>query len=161
MKKKGQTAELIANINKALEDDPENKILLSKKEELEESLKRNKFNAVKKEYNGKTYDSKREALMARCLDEAGLLYAEQVTFEVIPQLKFDGKTVARTSIKIDFVIEGMYIVDVKGTVLPQFWIKFKMLMHSAGEDFEYYMPKTDKEVIDLVAKFVKNKEEYA
>lgn len=98
----------------------------------------NKFNAAKTEYNGRKYDSKREAAKAEELDMfkmAGQIvsWEPQVDFTVFPKWrdKRTGKIHRAIKYRADFFVKWAdgteEVIDIKGFVTPVFKIKWKML----------------------------------
>lgn len=101
-----------------------------------------KFHAKKTVYNGKTYDSKREAQRAEeleCMEASGMIsnIREQVPFELQPAYTNNkGKKIRPIIYIADFVYEqdGQTIVeDVKGVKTKEYMLKKKM--------FEYKYPE--------------------
>lgn len=99
--------------------------------------KRNKFNAVKKEANGRLYDSTHEskrALDLQWLQELGdisdLQY--QVPFELVPKQTGEAAVIYRA----DFVYmdkDGKRVVeDAKGHRTPEYRIKRKLMLYVHG-----------------------------
>jgi hypothetical protein len=95
------------------------------------SLRRNKYNAAKTEFDGKVYDSKKEAARAaelKLLQKAGeiMAFAEQVTFLLPAGVKYIA----------DFVIIGndlsVTVEDVKGFKTDVYKLKKKLMEEVHG-----------------------------
>lgn len=106
---------------------------------------KSKYNAKKAEFNGVTYDSKKEMNRHRellLLEKAGAItdLQRQVKFELIPSQRINGRVVERPcSYVADFVYiqNGEKIVEdvkgyKKGTAYAVFTIKRKLLLYMHG-----------------------------
>jgi hypothetical protein len=91
---------------------------------------KNKFNAKSQEYNGRRYDSKKEASYAMMLDWR--IKAGEIK-EWIPQYKIDlrvnGKHIANYYVDFKVINKhgGVEFHEVKGMVLPLWVLKWKLL----------------------------------
>lgn len=100
-----------------------------------------KYNSVKFEYNGRTFDSKKEAKRYKILvemEDRGIIsdLECQVRFVLIPKMRDeDGNAVRECAYKADFVYkqEGKIVVeDVKGYRTPEYVIKKKLMLKEHG-----------------------------
>ena len=104
-------------------------------------IKKNKFHAQKVEFNGRTYDSKKEAKRASILEQQERLgiiqnLVKQVPFCLQPgYTNNQGKKVREITYVADFVYEKdgkLYVEDTKGFRTPEYKLKKKI--------FEYKYP---------------------
>ena len=104
-------------------------------------MKNNKFHAQKAEYNGRTYDSKKEARRASVLEQqvrCGIITGlrKQVEFTLQPAyVNNQGKKIREIKYIADFVYNKdgkLYVEDTKGFRTPEYKIKRKI--------FEYQYP---------------------
>jgi hypothetical protein len=131
--------------------------------------KEHKYKAQKAEYNGNQYDSKREAYMRQLLDTIPqLVVQEKVRIEL--QAKFrnaQGEAVRAIYIEPDYKLclgNKVLYVDVKGMIMPDYKIKWKMLQYKCsledaqdGVETYFFLPTNNKEcleVLEIVKNFV-------
>jgi len=99
-------------------------------------MKMNKYRNKKVKVSGLTFDSKREYQRWRSLlfmEKSGLIedLKRQVSFDLIPTLKYNGKTLRKIIYKADFTYfeNGKLIVeDSKGFQTPEFKIKHRLFL---------------------------------
>ena len=88
-----------------------------------------KFMSKKTDYNGKTYDSKAEAMFAMHLNVIGIPFEQQP--KVMLQEGFtDTFGTCRPIFYISDFKVGKYLIDVKGIATPDFRIKAKMVRYN-------------------------------
>ena len=104
-------------------------------------FKNNKYHANRVEYNGRTYDSRKEAKRAAVLEQQEKLgiiknLQKQVSFELQPgYTNNQGKKIRSIIYVADFVYEKdnvFYVEDTKGFKTPEYRLKRKL--------FEYKYP---------------------
>lgn len=124
-------------------------ILINTRNQLESQLNKNKYNAIKKEWNGMDFDSTFEMEYAQLLTKCGIEYEHHRVFELMPAFELkrpDGVEEFEEKIRAikyepDFVICDKIIIDVKGNEATQtrtFEDKWKMLKN-IHRDRYYYM----------------------
>lgn len=116
----------------------------------------NKIKARKFVYNGIEYDSIREGRFAQALDKSGLRFDYQVEIELQPAFKLEKENIQDICIIVDFIVDGQFLVDVKGFIMPVFNIKWKMLKHKFQDTREYFIIKKDSDITGFIA-FAKSK----
>ena len=115
------------------------------RELLEAEKPRRKFLNIKTEYDGQTFDSRKEAeryFELRLMERAGAIsdLRRQVSFELIPAQYVAGKCAERAVKYIaDFVyvdaLTGLTVVEdvkSKATITPEYIIKRKLLLYRFG-----------------------------
>lgn len=130
---------------------PVSDILLNKLSELKAKLKPNKINARKFAVNGIEYDSIREAKFAQALIKAGIPFEHQVEFILQPSFKIEGESIQDIAIIVDFVVDGQFIVDVKGYIMPVFSIKWKMLKYNLKDTYKYFTIEKDSDINGFIS----------
>ena len=100
-------------------------------------VKKNKYNARKTEYNGVTYDSKKEAMRAQQLDNM-LANGDIINIErqVPIRCVINGKLICKLVCDFVYTLADNSVVheDVKGMVLPVFKLKQKLVKAMHGID---------------------------
>ncbi len=126
-------------------------VMAEKLATLKSKLNPNKFNAKKFVHNGIEYDSKREAMFAKKLDESGLSYEYQVEIELQPKFSLENENIQDICIVADFVVDGNMIVDIKGHIQDVFKLKWKMLKHKYKGTREYFIIQKDSDIAGFIA----------
>jgi len=110
---------------------------------LNKSTKQSKYKNKKVVYNGIKFDSQKEGayyLKLKMLEEKGIIQdlQLQVKFELLPNFKFNGKTIRGINYYADFTYKQdgeLHIVDTKGIRTDVYKLKKKM-MNYKGYDIE-------------------------
>ena len=80
----------------------------------------NKINAHKIIYNSIEYDSKREANLAKKLDELKITFEHQVEVTLQEAFELEDEKIQPIKIVVDFLVDGEIFCDVKGHLLQPF-----------------------------------------
>jgi protein associated with RNAse G/E len=94
--------------------------------------KRNKYGATKVKFDGKMFDSKLELFAWKMLTNLKIPFDWQVRYNLQESFKYDGKTIRKIDMVIDFVIhmpDREIVVDTKGFATEVSKIKYKMLKY--------------------------------
>jgi hypothetical protein len=105
--------------------------------------KRNKYNAVKVVWEGKTFDSTRECYAYKLFKGLKLPFVWQERYNLVPSFEFNGEKVRKMDMVIDFIVDTRthkIAVDIKGMVTDVAKLKYKMLKYQQSqllfEDYE-------------------------
>jgi len=102
--------------------------------------RKNKYNAQRTEYNGVTYDSKKEAEYAQLLDAkvtaCDLSYwLRQVPFDLPGGVKYRADFVTFEQVA-DTSLYDVHVIDAKGYQTKEFKIKAKLFRAKYGQEIE-------------------------
>lgn len=112
---------------------------------IESGKKKHKYNAKKAFVDGIRFDSQKEANRyseLKMLEKAGHIHSLELqpSFEIVPRVKWNGKTLAKRSYKADFkyydVRPGAWVIeDVKGAITPLYSLKRQLFLSKYPEYF--------------------------
>lgn len=104
---------------------------------------KSKYNAKKIVIDGIKFDSIKEGnryTELKFLEKSGQIHSLELQpkFEIVPRIKWNGKTLAKRSYKADFkyylVSAGMWVVeDVKGFLTPVYTLKRQIFLNKYPE----------------------------
>lgn len=126
-------------------------VMTHKLADLKAKLNPNKINAKKFIYNGIEYDSIREGKFAKALVTSGLRFDYQVQIELQPKFSLEKENIQDICIVVDFIVDGQFLVDVKGHIMPVFNIKWKMLKHKYRDTRSYFIIQKDSDIQGFIA----------
>jgi len=98
--------------------------------------KKNKYNAKKVVWDGKTFDSTRECYAYKLFTNLKIPFKWQVRYELVPKFEFNGIKIQALTMIIDYIVDTpthKIAVDVKGHVTEVAKIKYKMLKFQQQE----------------------------
>ena len=151
--RKGKKAQDILKIEERLKDpnlDPDvRKTLEELMAEYEHSLKSKMGNKIVK-HDGEVFHSKLELYMHKQLEAEGIRAARQVTVTLMEGFKLYGEAVRPIPIIVDFVVEGFVFIDVKGDKTDKFKMKWKLLKNKYMDKYEYHLPRSVKQIDELI-----------
>lgn len=131
-------------------------ILAEKLSQLKAKRSPNKINARTFIYGDTEYPSVREAKLAKALTESGIPFESQVEIELQAAFSLEKEKIQDICLIADFVVDGQFIVDVKGHIMPVFNIKWKMLKNKFRDTKEYFIIAKDSDINAFIV-FAKSK----
>jgi hypothetical protein len=111
-------------------------------------------NAIPMSYKGIEFKSKLEYKAFKAFEEAGIVVGyERLTFTLLESFSYNGEKVRRITLTPDFDGEG-FIVETKGFPTDHFKLKWKMFkhhLHANGIEYDLYLPRTMKDVLECIS----------
>jgi hypothetical protein len=127
-------------------------LIYQQEAKLQSQLNPNKYNAIKVEYNGVIYDSKREADFAKTLTKMEIPFRSQVKYVLQEGFNCHGEKVQPITYILDFLIHERFAVDVKGMITEVFRIKWKMFKNRYKDEIDVFeIPKNQTQMLQAIS----------
>ena len=111
-------------------------------------------NTITKHKDGTVTRSNRESRFKKKLDLLKIPYEQEKVFTIHEKYRYKGEAVRAITYKLDFLIAGIYAVEIKGFAHEVGKLKWKMFVHQYMDEYDcVFLPdvKAENEFLSMLA----------